>query len=47
MYTQFDSVYDGFMEIARNGISIITDLKLTKKLQLQLKKFVQKLNYLQ
>jgi translation initiation factor 2 subunit 1 len=32
MYTQFDSVYDGFMEIARNGISIITDLKLTKKI---------------
>ena len=30
-YTKFDSVYDGFMEIARNGISIITDLKLTKK----------------
>ena len=31
-YTKFDSVYDGFMEIARNGISIITDLKLTKKI---------------
>jgi len=45
MYTQFDSVYDGFMEIARNGISIITDLKLQKKLQLHLKKFVQKLNF--
>ncbi|MCG3779927.1 MAG: S1 RNA-binding domain-containing protein [Candidatus Nitrosopumilus limneticus] len=31
-YTKFDSVYDGFMEIARNGISVITDLKLTKKI---------------
>jgi len=32
LYTKFDSVYDGFMEITRNGISIITDLKLTKKI---------------
>ena len=32
LYTKFDSVYDGFIEIARNGISIITDLKLTKKI---------------
>ena len=47
LYTKFDSVYDGFMEIARNGISIVSDLKLAKKLQHQLKKFVQKLNYLQ
>ena len=31
LYTKFDSVYDGFMEIARNGISIVTDLKLSKK----------------
>jgi hypothetical protein len=27
-YTKFDSVYDGFMEIARKGISIITELNL-------------------
>ena len=31
LYTKFDSVYDGFMEVARNGISIVTDLKLSKK----------------
>jgi translation initiation factor 2 subunit 1 len=31
LYTKFDSVYDGFMEIARNGISIVADLKLSKK----------------
>ena len=31
LYTKFDSVYDGFMEVARNGISIVADLKLSKK----------------
>ena len=32
LYTKFDSVYDGFMAIARNGINIVTDLKFTKKI---------------
>ena len=31
MYTKFDSVYDAFMEIARNGIDVIKELKLAKK----------------
>ncbi len=31
IYTKFDSVYDAFMEIARNGIVTIKELKLTKK----------------
>ena len=31
IYTKFDSVYDAFMEIARNGIDIIKELKLAKK----------------
>jgi len=31
IYTKFDSVYDAFMEIARNGIDTIKELKLTKK----------------
>ena len=31
LYTKFDSVYDAFMEIARNGIDIIKELKLAKK----------------
>ena len=31
IYTKFDSVYDAFMEIARNGITTIKELKLTKK----------------
>jgi translation initiation factor 2 subunit 1 len=43
MYTQFDSVYDGFMEIARNGISIITDLKLTKKITTALEEICSKI----
>ncbi|MCP2505616.1 MAG: S1 RNA-binding domain-containing protein [Nitrosopumilus sp.] len=43
MYTQFDSVYDGFMEIARNGISIIADLKLTKKITTALEEICSKI----
>ena len=31
IYTKFDSVYDAFMEIARNGIITIKELKLSKK----------------
>ncbi|MDB4840405.1 S1 RNA-binding domain-containing protein [Nitrosopumilus sp.] len=31
IYTKFDSVYDAFMEIARNGIITVKELKLTKK----------------
>ena len=31
IYTKFDSVYDAFMEIARNGIGVIKELKLAKK----------------
>ena len=31
LYTKFDSVYDGFMEIARNGIVTVKELKLAKK----------------
>ena len=43
IYTQFDSVYDGFMEIARNGISIIADLKLTKKITTALEEICSKI----
>ena len=43
MYTQFDSVYDGFMEIARNGISVITDLKLTKKITTAIEEICSKI----
>ena len=35
------------MEIARNGISIITDLKLTKKITTAIEEICSKLNYLQ
>ena len=31
IYTKFDSVYDAFMEIARNGIVTVKELKLAKK----------------
>ena len=31
IYTKFDSVYDAFMEIARNGIDSVKELKLAKK----------------
>ena len=31
IYTKFDSVYDAFMEIARNGIVAVKELKFTKK----------------
>ena len=43
LYTKFDSVYDGFMEIARNGISIITDLKLTKKITIVIEEICSKI----
>ena len=31
IYTKFDSVYDAFVEIGRNGIDSIKELKITKK----------------
>ena len=31
IYTKYDSVYDAFIEIARNGISSVKELKLPKK----------------
>ena len=31
IYTKFDSVYDAFMEIARNGIGSVKELKFAKK----------------
>ena len=31
IYTKFDSVYDAFIEIGRNGINSVKDLKLSKK----------------
>lgn len=31
LYSKFDSVYDAFTEIARNGISLIADLKFAEK----------------
>ena len=42
-YTKFDSVYDGFMEIARNGISILADLKLTKKITTAIEEICSKI----
>ena len=42
-YTKFDSVYDGFMEIARNGITIVTDLKLTKKITTSIEEICSKI----
>ena len=43
LYTKFDSVYDGFMEIARNGISIIIDLKLPKKITTAIEEICSKI----
>lgn len=31
LYSKYDSIYDAFMDIARNGISSISELKLSKK----------------
>ncbi len=42
-YTKFDSVYDGFMEIARKGISIITELNLTKKITTAIEEICSKI----
>ena len=42
-YTKFDSVYDGFMEIARNGVSVVTDLKLTKKITTSIEEICSKI----
>jgi len=43
LYTKFDSVYDGFMEIARNGISIVSDLKLAKKITTPIEEICSKI----
>ena len=32
IYSKFDSVYDAFIEIGRNGIESVKELKITKKL---------------
>jgi len=31
LYSKYDSIYDAFMDIARNGISVIEELKVPKK----------------
>lgn len=31
LYSKYDSIYDAFIDIARNGISVISELKLSKK----------------
>lgn len=31
LYSKYDYVYDAFIDIARNGVKVIKDLKLTKK----------------
>jgi translation initiation factor 2 subunit 1 len=31
LYSKYDSIYDAFMDIARNGIAVISELKLSKK----------------
>ena len=31
LYSKYDSLYEAFMDIARNGISVIKDLKMSKK----------------
>ena len=43
LYTKFDSVYDGFMSIARNGINIVTDLKFTKKITTAIEEICSKI----
>ncbi|MEO2219985.1 MAG: S1 RNA-binding domain-containing protein, partial [Nitrosopumilus sp.] len=43
LYTKFDSVYDGFMAIARNGINIVTDLKFTKKITTAIEEICSKI----
>ena len=32
IFSKYESVYDGFVDIARNGISVIKDLKISKKI---------------
>lgn len=32
LYSKYDSIYDAFIDIARNGISVINELKLSKKI---------------
>jgi translation initiation factor 2 subunit 1 len=43
LYTKFDSVYDGFMAITRNGINIVTDLKFTKKITTAIEEICSKI----
>lgn len=43
IYTKFDSVYDAFIEIGRNGIEIVKDLKFTKKIATSIEEVCSKI----
>ena len=43
IYTKFDSVYDAFIEIGRNGIEIVKDLKFTKKITTSIEEICSKI----
>jgi len=32
LFSKYDSIYDGFVEVSKNGVSVLDDLKLSKKI---------------
>jgi len=45
LYSKYDSLYDAFMDIARNGISVIDDLKMSKKALPALEEICSKIKF--
>jgi len=45
LYSKYDSIYDSFMDIARNGISILSDLKIPKKILSALEEISLKIKF--
>jgi len=45
LYSKYDSIYDAFMEIARSGISVIKDLKVSKKALSALEEISSKIKF--
>ena len=45
LYSKYDSLYEAFMDIARNGISVIEDLKMSKKALPALEEICSKIKF--
>lgn len=43
LYSKYDSIYDAFIDIARNGIKVVKDLKLSKKISSAIEEICKKI----